>query len=159
MSVYPSFFASIPATGQLMRIADVNATICPRESVEYLRHVEQIGDTTTLSWSIGSVVLSSYVRVQGLINETEGEIQLSPQLPGVIANLTEITPSGFTSILSIESAGISVANQTIIQCSGTGLGESVVLSITCKWDCMHTHTAQWYGVRTYHDWCYTFMHY
>ena len=104
-----------------MRIADVNATICPRESVEYLRHVEQIGDTTTLSWSIGSVVLSSYVRVQGLINETEGEIQLSPQLPGVIANLTEITPSGFTSILSIESAGISVANQTIIQCSGTGL--------------------------------------
>ena len=135
-----SFIFPLPVAGQLMRIADVNTTICPGESVEYLCNVEQIGDTTTLSWSIGSVVLSSYVRVQGLINETEGEIQLSPQLPGVIANLTEITPSGFTSILSIESAGISVANQTIIQCSGTGLGESLVLSITCKWDCMHAHT-------------------
>lgn len=75
---------------------------------------EGIGGTTTLTWSVGGVDVKTFTRYRGRILENADD------RPGVSANLTEVTLSGFTSILVIESAGVSVADQTVIQCQGQG---------------------------------------
>lgn len=128
-------FPGHTAYGQLTltRTSPVGNVICSGDRVEYTCSANQIvSGISTLSWSIGGIDLPPFTRILGRNNMTVGETRIIPQLHGVIANITEVTSSGFTSTLVIDYAGDSVANQTEIKCRGGGNELVNLLNITCK---------------------------
>ena len=69
-----------------------------------------------LSWTVGTTQLQGYV--SGQSNTFEGATRMNAaDLPGVVANLTDVDGTTFTSTLTISSAG-SVTNGSMVLCEG-----------------------------------------
>ena len=101
-------------------ISDDPNNVCLQDRVVYTCIVPNV-----LTWTVGGVQIGSYV--SGQSNTFEGATRMNGALPEVVANLTDVNGTTFTSTLTIPSAG-SVTNGSMILCEGlAGDRDSTVL--------------------------------
>ena len=92
-------------------ISDDPNDVCLQDRLVYTCIVPNV-----LTWTVGTTQLQGYV--SGQSNTFEGATRMdAADLPGVVANLTDVNGTTFTSTLTISSAG-SVANESMIICEG-----------------------------------------
>ena len=102
-------------------ISDDPNNVCLQDRVVYTCTAP-----TVLAWTVGGVGLPSYIAGQpsGVVGTTRDD---PSQLPGVVANLTDVVGAMLTSTLTISSAG-SVMNESEIRCDSlSGDSNSTVL--------------------------------
>ena len=91
-------------------ISDDPNDVCLQDRLVYTCTVP-----TLLTWTVGGIQIGSYA--SGQATSFEGATRTNGDLPGVVANLTEVNGTTLTSTLTISSAG-SVANGSVILCEG-----------------------------------------
>ena len=101
-------------------ISDDPNDVCLRDRLVYTCIVPNV-----LTWSVGTTQIGSYL--SGQSTTIVGATRMNGDLPGVVANLTEVNGTTLTSTLTISSAG-SVTNGSMISCEGlAGDRDSTVL--------------------------------
>ena len=104
----------------MVGISDDPNDVCLQDRLVYTCTVP-----TLLTWTVATTEIGSYV--SGRASSFVGATRMNGDLPGVVANLTEMNDTVLTSTLTIPSAG-SVPNGSIILCEGSpGDSDSRVL--------------------------------
>ena len=111
----PSFLDAAMLTSEVFGISDNPNSVCLQDRLVYTCTVPSV-----LSWTVGGVQIGLYV--SGQASAVVGATRTNGDLPGVLANLTDVNGTTLTSTLTISSAG-SVANGSVILCEGL-LGDS-----------------------------------
>ena len=100
-------------------ISDDPNNVCLQDRVVYTCTVPNV-----LSWTVGEIQVGSYLSGPNLL---VGTTRMNGDLPGIVANLTDVVGAMLTSTLTISSAE-SVMNESEIRCDGlSGDSNSTVL--------------------------------
>ena len=100
-------------------ISDDPNNVCLQDRVVYTCTVPNV-----LSWTVGEIQVGSYLNGPNLL---VGTTRMNGDLPGIVANLTDVVGAMLTSTLTISSAE-SVMNESEIRCDGlSGDSNSTVL--------------------------------
>ena len=103
-----SFLGAAILTSEVFGISDDPNNVCSQDRLVYTCTVPNV-----LVWFVGGVQIGVY-----LGGEDVGTPLDDPRVPGVVANLTDVNDTVFTSTLTIPSAG-DVMNGSIILCRGS----------------------------------------
>ena len=98
-------------TSEVFGISDDPNSVCLQDRLVYTCTTPDV-----LRWTVGAFQLPPFVLA--LSGTNVGNTQTSPQLRGVVANLTNIDGTSLTSTLMIPSAGM-VMNESVITCEGS----------------------------------------
>ena len=115
----PSFLDAVVLTSEVFGVSDDPNNVCSQDRLVYAC------TPNALSWTFETTQIGSYV--SGQASTFVGATRKNGDLPGVVANLTEVNDTTLTSTLTILSSG-SVANESTILCEGlSGDSDSTVL--------------------------------
>lgn len=107
----------------LTRTSPVEDTeyVCSGDQAEYTCRASQFGTTgILLTWFIGNVTLPPFTSL-ATYGDRVGDTRISPHLPGVIANLTEVTDLKLISTLVINlNSAEALPDRIRISCGGIG---------------------------------------
>ena len=108
--MFPSFLDAAVLTSEVFGISDDPNDVCLQDRVVYTCTVPSV-----LTWTVGTTQIGFYLN--GQASAVVGATRMNGDLPGVVANLTDVDGTTLTSTLTISSAG-SVANESVILCTG-----------------------------------------
>ena len=106
----PSFLDAVVLTSEVFGISDDPNNVCLQDRLVYTCTVPNV-----LTWTVGTTHIGSYIA--GQASAVVGATRMNGDLPGVVANLTNVDGTMLTSTLTVSSAG-SVANGSTILCQG-----------------------------------------
>ena len=106
----PSFLDAVALTSEVFGISDDPNNVCLQDRLVYTCTVPNV-----LTWTVGGIQIGSYIA--GQASAVVGATRMNGDLPGIVANLTNVDGTMLTSTLTVSSAG-SVANGSTILCQG-----------------------------------------